>query len=150
MRKAFKLKKEYYNKLKLDKEFITDIARPYFIIKNLTYKNHIINVAIPLRSNINKYFASLKDEYVSTPPTNHTLTNKGNVAGWHITKMIPIKFNYVISHKIKDSKLNVSYAIACELCNEEIIHKTKLMLNRLENGEKVFGTIDFDKFLFNI
>ena len=145
MKKVFKLKQTFYNKMVGDTEFEKDLDRPYFIIRGLSYKGSKVTVGIPLRSNINKEFAKKTDEYISTPPSDHTLTGKGNIAGWHIVKMIPIDFSVVVGQSIvAGSSLEIPFEIANTFSNTQLIEKVKKMLARFENGEQVFGAVDFD------
>ena len=143
--KLFKLKKELYERLIKDAEFERDACRPYYIIRGLDYKGKKISIGIPLRSNINKKFNSKKDEFVATLPTDHTLISNGNIAGWHITKIIPIDYSLVVAYKIdQNPSLSISFEIANHYFHKDLMEKTKGMLKRFENGENVFGAIDFD------
>ena len=148
MKKLFRLQKDYHDALTADPEFEANEYRPYFILKNLEYKGKRINVGIPLRSNINLHFSKNSNEYIATTPTDHTIVKKGNIAGWHITKMVPVSFDKVVGFDIsKYPSLNAALIIANDIYKEDMINKVKLLLKRLEAGEKVFGTIDFDKFI---
>lgn len=145
MKKVFKLQQTHYNKLLSDPEFERDIDRPYYVIRDLPYKGGKVTVGVPLRSNINKDFARKSDEYVSTPPSDHTLTGKGNIAGWHITKLIPLDFSVIVGQSVlSGSSLEIPFEIANNFSNQEMVRKVKLMLQRFENGEIVFGAINFD------
>lgn len=106
-----------------------------------------ISVAVPLRSNINKEFQSCSDEFIATPPTPHTLSGKGNIAGWHFTKEVPISFNNVYSFCPTDSDTTMALAIADTFKHDEFIKKAKELVKRIESGESVFGAIDFDEAL---
>ena len=140
----FKLKNDYFQEMTTDPEFERDPQRLYYTVKRLEYKGEKIVVAIPLRSNINLNFQKTPDEYIATPPSYKTQTHKGNIAGWHITKMIPIDFAETITAKNLNSGLQIAEDIASKYNKQELIDKAKLMLQRFENGEKVFGAIDFD------
>ena len=147
MKKLFRLNKEYHDALSSDPEFEANENRPYYILKNLEYKGKRINVGIPLRSNINLHFSKNSDEYIATTPTEHTIVKKGNVAGWHIIKIIPVSFDKVAGFDAtRNQSLNTAFTIA-DIYKEDMIKKVKLLLKRIETGEKVFGTIDFDKFI---
>lgn len=143
----FKIKNDYFNKLLLDKEFEKDAKRLYFVVRSITYKHQKIAVAIPLRSNINQNFQKNTDEYIATSPSYKTQTQKGNVAGWHITKMIPIDFRQAITVKNYGKDIQVAENIITNFKKEEFINKVKAFVKRIENGEKPFGCIDFDKAL---
>ena len=143
----FKIKNEYFNKLLLDDEFEKDAKRLYFIVRAITYKNEKIAVAIPLRSNINQNFQKNTDEYIATLPSYKTQIQKGNVAGWHITKMIPIDFRQCITVKSYGQDIQIAENIITNYKKEEFIKKVKKYVNRIESGEKPFGCIDFDNAL---
>lgn len=140
----FKIKNEYFNKLLLDDEFERDAKRLYFIVKAISYKNEKIAVAIPLRSNINRNFQKNMDEYLVTLPSYKTQTQKGNVAGWHITKMIPIDFRQAITVKNYGENIQIAEKIITDYKKEEFIKNVKTFVKRIESGEKPYGSIDFD------
>ena len=140
----FQIKNTYFYYLSLDNEFEKDAKRLYYIIRLLEYKGEKITVAIPLRSNINRNFQKNTDEYIATLPSPKTQTQKGNIAGWHILKMIPISFEQAITIKKFSTDIQVAHNIASVYKNDEMIKKAKLMLGRFENGEKPFGAINFD------
>ena len=140
-----RLKREYHDKLIADTEFECNPRRPYYVIRQLDYKGTKIDVAIPLRSNINPNFSSKPDEYVATPPTSHTLIGKGNIAGWHITKLIPVKADKIVSRKIKSgSDTDIAYMIA-DAQKAKLISSAQKMLNNFESGTTIFGAINFDE-----
>ncbi len=140
----FKLRNDYFQEMVNDPEFEKDSQRLYYTVKKIEYKGERIVVAIPLRSNINLNFQKTPDEYIATPPSHKTQTHKGNIAGWHITKMIPIDFAETITAKNLNSGLKIAEDIASKYSKQEFIDKVKMMLQRFEKGEKVFGAIDFD------
>ena len=140
----FKLKNDYFQEMLADAEFEKDAQRLYYTVRKLDYKGEKITVAIPLRSNINLNFQKATDEYIATPPSPKTRTRAGNIAGWHITKIIPIDYAETITAKNLNSGLQVAADIAAKYNKQELIDKTKSMLSRFEQGEKVFGAIDFD------
>lgn len=142
--KVYYLKQDYFNELVNDSEFERNINRPYFIVRNIMFKGNKISVAVPLRSNINKKFQTNPDEYIATIPTPHTLTGKGNIAGWHFTKAIPINFKHVISAVPNDPDINAALSVAELYRYDEFINKTKSIIKRIEDNEDVFGVIDFD------
>jgi len=141
MEKLYYLKPYLYFELSKDKEFCINIKRPYYIVKKLNYKNKIINVAIPLRSNINAKFQKDSQSYVLTNSSNHTRTH--NIAGWHFTKMIPIKLKYVY----KKSPMTKNAINCLRINREEFRFKCNIMLKRFEKGEKIFGAINFDYYV---
>lgn len=143
----FKIKNEYFNKLLLDDEFEKDAKRLYFIVRAISYKNEKIAVAIPLRSNINQNFQKNTDEYIITLPSYKTQTQKGNVAGWHITKMIPIDFRQSITIRHYGHDIQIAESIITNYKKDEFINNVKTFVKRIESGEKPFGCIDFDKAL---
>ncbi len=61
----YRLKADYFAELIKDKEFEKDSRRLYFSIRKIKYKNKILTVAVPLRSNINKNFQKNKNEYIT-------------------------------------------------------------------------------------
>ena len=142
--KVYYLKQDYFNKLLNDSEFERNINRPYFIVRNIPYKGKKISVAVPLRSNINKNFQTKPNEFMATIPTAHTLSGKGNIAGWHFTKAIPINFKHVISAVPSDPDINAALSLAEIYRHDEFIDKTKSIIAKIENGDDVFGAIDFD------
>ena len=143
----FKIKNEYFNKLLLDDEFERDAKRLYFIVKAISYKNEKISVAIPLRSNINKNFQKNPDEYLMTKPSYKTQKQKGNIAGWHITKMIPIDFKQAITVKNYGNDIQDAEKSIIDYNKEEFIKNVKTFVKRIESGEKPYGSIDFDNAL---
>lgn len=149
-KKVYYLKKIYFDTLLSDPEFERNINRPYYVIKNIEYKGKNISVAIPLRSNINKKFQSKPNEYIATIPTSHTLSGKGNIAGWHFTKAIPVSFDVLISSVPNDVNLNMALDIADNYKKEEFINKTKQLVSTLSEGNNVFGSVNFDKALENL
>lgn len=140
----FALKQNYYSVLDNQPEFEKKPTRLYYVVNKLTYKNKNISVAIPLRANINKKFQKNSDEYLATAPTAHT--QSGSVAGWHITKMIPVNSEAIIKTKTSSPDLTVA-ELTVGVYKQDFINKVKAMLLRFENGEQVFGAIDFDSAL---
>lgn len=140
----YRLKADYHNELEnADDEFMANVNRAHYIVTKLNYKGEKITVAIPLRSNINEQFQKNPDEYVVTPPSSNTETQKGNVAGWHILKMIPINSSDVYANRHLSEDLQIAEDTIKEN-KQEFFDKVKKMLKRFENGERVFGAIDFD------
>lgn len=146
----YQIKNSYFSYLISDDEFEKDAKRLYYVIRLLKYKGNSISVAVPLRSNINRNFQKNTDEYIPTLPSAKTQTQKGNIAGWHIVKMIPISFKQVITIKNFSADIQVAQDIAGIYKHDELLDKVKAMLLRFENGEKPFGAIDFDKALTNL
>ena len=143
----YKIKKEYFDKLSLDSEFESDAKRLYCVVKQLYYKQKKIAVAVPLRSNINRNFQKNPDEYIATLPSYKTQIQKGNIAGWHIVKLVPISFNYTITEKKFGTEIQIAADIVLNYKKQEFLNKVKAILQRFESGEKIFGAIDFDKAL---
>lgn len=140
----FRLQRDYFNQLSVDNEFEKDEKRLYYVVRQVEYKGEKITVAIPLRSNINPNFQKNPDEYIPTPPSPKTQTQKGNVAGWHIVKMIPIDFAETITVRNLNIGLQIAEGIVTQYSKQVFIDNINKMLRRFEQGEKVFGAIDFD------
>ena len=145
--KVFYLKSAYFSALCADPEFERNNQRPYYRVTNVNYRGRTIAVAVPLRSNINKAFQKNPDEFIATAPTPHTLTGKGNIAGWHFTKMIPIDPSLAMTVAPNNPDMVLALMIADSIKHSEFIEKTKRFVSRLEKGEFVFGAIDFDNAL---
>lgn len=143
----YQIKNSYFTYLASDSEFEKDAKRLYYIVRSLKYKGENVAVAIPLRSNINQNFQKNKDEYIPTLPSTKTQIQKGNIAGWHILKMIPISFKQTITIKKFSTEIQVAQDIANTYKHDEMINKVKMMLLRFEQEERPFGAIDFDKAL---
>lgn len=137
----FALTNDYYQELVKDPEFEKKSTRLYYTVFKLKYKNEDIAVAIPLRANLNANYQRNRDEYLATPPTEHTQI--GALAGWHITKMIPVSSDVIIKVKTHNPDLEIAEYIVKQR-KQEFIDKIKKMLSRIEKGEKIFGVIDFD------
>ncbi len=137
----FALTKDYYRELEKDPEFEKKATRLYYAVFKLKYKSENISVAVPLRANLNANYQKNRDEYLATPPTEHT--QAGAVAGWHITKMIPVNSDVLIKVKTQSQDLDIAEYVVNQK-KQDFIDKIKKMLSRIEQGEKVFGTIDFD------
>ena len=140
----YKIKKEYFDELSLDDEFERDAKRLYCVVRNVPYKDEKITVAVPLRSNINRNFQKNEDEYIATLPSYKTQTQKGNIAGWHITKIIPLDFSQAITEKKFGAEIQVAESLVLNYKKEEFINKVKSFLKRVESGEKIYGAINFD------
>jgi len=141
------LKKNYYDALDKtqNNEFVRK-TRAYFRIYGLKYKGECVEVAVPLRANINPNFLKDKGDYIATLPTSHT--RQGNWAGWHITKMIPFDgelFNKR-RNKITDRDMLLAEHTAKAYIKDMQLAAQKL-LNRIEAGENVFGVIEFNSAL---
>jgi hypothetical protein len=138
----FNLKHTYHTDLCADAEFEHNPNRCYIIVGGIPYKNRKISVAIPLRSNINAGFQSKKDEYIATVPTGKT--RQGFIAGWHITKAIPIDGAVAVKLNIANRQdLQIAEKIA-KMQAKLFKEKTTAFIKRVEAGEKIFGAIDFD------
>ena len=140
----YRIKKDYFDKLIADPEFEADAKRLYCIVRQLDYKQKKIAVAIPLRSNINMNFQKNPNEYIVTLPSYKTQKSKGNIAGWHIVKLVPIAYEHVITGKNYSIDIQIAEDIALKYKKQELIDKIKDVLKRIECGEKIFGAIDFD------
>ena len=119
----YQIKNSYFTYLSSDDEFEKDAKRLYYTIRNLKYKGEKITVAIPLRSNINSNFQKNTDEYIPTLPSVKTQKQKGNIAGWHILKMVPISFEQTITIKKFSVEIQVAHDIASNYKNDEMLNK---------------------------
>lgn len=94
------MKKDYHKFLEGDNEYLGKPFRYHYIVDNIKYKGKTISVAIPHRSNINRYFQNFPDEYMETQSSYKTDTSEGKVGGWHITKSFPVTYNNVVARNL--------------------------------------------------
>ena len=118
-------------------------ARAYFRIYGLKYKGERVDVAIPLRANINPNFLRDKGDYIATLPTLHT--RQGNWAGWHITKMIP--FDGTLFNKRRNEITDRDLLLAEQTAKayaKDMQAAAQRLLNKIEKDENIFGVIQFE------
>jgi hypothetical protein len=143
----FHLKNNYYSELINDPEFENNPSRNYIIVPKIKYKGRIINVAIPLRSNININFQKRKGEIIPTVPTPKT--RPGNIAGFHILKIIPVNRATVVRYDY-DMQARRDLALAEQIVkqSEDVLKQYIIsFLSCLEKNEKTWAAIDFDNAL---
>jgi len=132
-----------------DKEFCLKPTRPYYVIEKITYKSKIISIAIPLRSNINIRFQHNKNSYIKVNATKHTLVEKGNVSGWQILKMIPIKRGLFFETETNNKNIIEAVKIIKKK-RKELLVKCRILLNKFAQNKKIYGAIDFDYYVILI
>ncbi|HPG92730.1 MAG TPA: hypothetical protein PK675_04895 [Clostridia bacterium] len=139
------LKINVYNLLDktLNSQFDRKQKRPYFCITGLTYKGQSISVMVPYQANINKFFQKEPEYIVQTPLTLHT--KPGNIAGWHIIKIIPSYRTLVYTSRASGDVIEAE-KIAKQQYSKMQTSAQKL-LNFYECGKYPFGSNEFDKAL---
>lgn len=75
------------------------------------------------------------------------MVGKGNIAGWHFTKMIPIDPLLAMTIAPTNPDIILALVIADSVKRAEFIAKTKQFISRLEKGEAIFGAINFGRAL---
>lgn len=146
----FNIMSHYHDDLMYDPEFECSLTRNYYIVVSLRYKGRPIKLAIPLRSNINIMFQRRSDEIVATVPTKKT--RPGCIAGFHITKAIPVNGAVLVKNNydpIKRLDLKLAETVA-ESKYAELREKAQAYLNRVEAGENIFGAVDIDAALVSL
>ncbi len=134
------LQKNYYDALlSSDSEFLTKETRLYFLLRKLTYNGSLINVAIPIRTNISLNHIK---QTIPLPPNSHT--KKNYIGGWHINKLIPVTSDVLrVNSAAKTKELQVAEYIG-KVYLQEMKEMAQELLKSKENKQNVFGMIDFD------
>jgi len=133
-------KSGYHDKLKeSDSEFKHNPNRPYFVLKNFILEENLIDLAVPLCSNISE---ATQEEglCIRCPDTDHMKVANAKVAGFDLSKAIPyddrlfdriVRYSGSLVDNEKIAKQNLP----------SLRGKLQKMLNDIENGKKpTYGT----------
>ena len=139
------IKKEYHDKLQeSDEEFLFDMKRAYFVVRDLVDKGEPIDLAIPVHANISE-ITQQEGWFLASNDTDHTKI--GKVAGFNLAKAIPYlwsEFSEAAPSLSNELKLKDDLA---KQNLPSLKQKAQKMLNDKNNGiMPTYGTdIDKDK-----
>lgn len=129
-----------------DPEILQKSTRPCVIVVRLSYKEHILDFAVPIRSNIPA--SAPKDQYFALPPRPQTRPR--NRHGLHYIKMFPVTKKYLIRYRTEGNAAATLIKNIIDKNSKQIVTECQKYLDNYSKGIRPNFSTDIDFLISNL